>query len=80
MILLNIIGKTPAIMPVVPIAATIPTLKPAKTFNIMCPAIIFANKRTDSVIGRVRNDITSIGIIKGVSHNGTPGGKNKVKK
>lgn len=76
---LNIIGRMPAATPATP-SETIPTLNPAKTFNIMWPAIMFANKRTDKVTGRTKNDKISIGKIIGINHHGTPGGRNKLKK
>ena len=72
-------GPSPAKV-INPPVANIPTLKPAKTLSMIWPAIIFANKRTDSVIGRDKNDIISIGKISGISQAGTPGGKNKLKK
>ena len=56
------------------------TTKPAKTFSNVWPANIFANSRTDKLIGLERNEITSIGISKGNIYQGRPGITKKEKK
>lgn len=38
----------------------------------MCPASIFANNRTDKLIGRIQYDKTSIKVKIGSNHVGTP--------
>ena len=52
------------------------TIKVATTFNNTCPATILANKRTDNVTGRIKNEKNSIKNINGAIHAGTPEGKN----
>ena len=63
-------------MPKTPSAA----VKPAKTFIIVCPAIIFAKSLTDRLTGLTKYEIISIGMRRGASTIGIPGGTNKVKK
>jgi hypothetical protein len=53
--------------------------KPAITFNRVCPAIIFANSRTDKLIGRNIYETNSIGTNKKANPSDEPGGKNKEK-
>ena len=48
--------------------------KPAITFNKVCPAIMFANNRTDKLIIRDICAISSIGTINGASTKLTPAG------
>lgn len=55
-------------------------MNPAITFNNTCPATILANKRTDNVIGRIKNEKNSIKNITGAIQDGTPEGKNILKK
>ena len=55
-------------------------IKPANTFNVMCPASILANKRTERLIGRERNEITSINTTRGTSAPGIPEGTKSFKK
>ena len=55
-------------------------LKPTITFNKVCPAIIFANKRTDKLTKRKLYEINSIGIINKLNKIGHPEGINKFKK
>lgn len=45
------------------------------TFNNACPAIMFANNRTDKLIGRKRNETSSIGTSNNARTNGEPEGK-----
>ena len=45
----------------------------------MCPAIIFANKRTLKLIIREKYETYSIRINKGIMNKGTPSGKNNIK-
>lgn len=65
-------GKTPKI----PIIIT----KNAITSNITCPAIIFAAKRTDKLIGLTKYENNSRTNNNGISHHGVPDGKNILKK
>ena len=53
---------------------------PEKTFNIVWPAIIFANNLTERLIGLVKYDITSITTNSGSIKTGTPFGTKKPKK
>ena len=55
-------------------------INPANTFKSVCPAIIFANSRTDKLIGRTRYEISSIKIRRIVNGNGVPDGINNFKK
>ena len=48
------------------------TTKPPKTFNIVWPAIILANKRTDRLTGLLKYEIISIIVIRGNKIAGTP--------
>ena len=59
---------------------TIIQLNPTITFKSVCPAIIFANKRTERLTKRKLYEITSIGIISKLNSIGHPGGINKFKK
>ena len=52
---------------------------PPKTFNIVCPAIIFANNLTDKLTGLLKYEIISITVISGKSTAGTPLGTNILK-
>ena len=52
---------------------------PPKTFNIVCPAIIFANNLTDKLTGLLKYDIISITVINGNNTVGTPLGTNILK-
>ena len=52
---------------------------PIKTFNKICPLIIFANNRTDKLITVIKYDTTSIITNKGIKANGVPDGKKKPK-
>ena len=54
-------------------------IKLINTFSRICPAIIFAKRRTDNVTGRKRYDKTSMGIKIGAMYQGVPWGKNKLK-
>tara|TARA_B100001123_G_C14571839_1_gene734568 strand:- start:90 stop:440 length:351 start_codon:yes stop_codon:yes gene_type:complete len=56
------------------------TIKEAKTFSIVCPAIIFANNLKLKLIGRTKYEIISIGISIGRSAYGTPLGTKNFKK
>ena len=53
---------------------------PAKTANNVCPAIMFANNRTERLTTRITYEINSIVINNGHNANGTPDGKKKLKK
>lgn len=55
-------------------------LNPTITFNKVCPAIIFAKRRTDKLTKRKLYEINSIGINKKVNHKGHPVGINKPNK
>ena len=55
------------------------TTKPPKTFNIVWPAIMFANNLTDKLTGLLKYEIISIIVIKGKSTAGTPLGINILK-
>ena len=55
------------------------TTNPPKTFNIVCPAIMFANKRTDKLTGLLKYEIISMIVINGKSTAGTPLGTKIVK-
>ena len=50
------------------------------TLSIVCPASIFANKRTDRLTGLLKKDIISIATIMGNKKIGTPDGANIFKK
>ncbi len=65
-------GAQPASMPSV-------TIKVAKTFSIVWPAIIFANSLKLRLIGLTKYEMISIGISMGKRANGTPDGIKKVK-
>ena len=52
-------------------------VKPAKTFIIVCPAIIFAKSLTDRLTGLDKYEITSIGTSKISIAFGTPLGAKK---
>ena len=54
--------------------------KPAITFNNVCPAIMFANKRIDKLTGLKTYEITSIGTKSNANANDVPDGKNNEKK
>ena len=49
---------------------------PAKTFIIVCPAIIFAKRRTAKLRGLERYEINSIGTNSGSKNTGNPCGAN----
>ena len=53
--------------------------KPAKTFKSVWPANIFANSRTDKLIGLERYEMISIGINNGNMYHGNPGITKKLK-
>lgn len=53
---------------------------PDKIFNIACPEVMFANKRTDILIIRDKFEINSIKIINGVMAIGEPEGKKWLQK
>ena len=53
---------------------------PAKTASNVCPAIMFANNRTERLTTRITYEINSIVINNGHNANGTPDGKKKQKK
>ena len=53
---------------------------PAITFNKVCPAIIFANKRIDKLTGLKTYEITSIGTRSNANAKDVPDGKNNEKK
>jgi hypothetical protein len=55
-------------------------LNPTITFNNVCPAIIFANNRTDKLNNLKVYEINSIGINKKIIAIGVPAGKNKLNK
>ena len=55
------------------------TTKPPKTFNIVWPAIMFANNLTDKLTGLLRYEIISMIVINGKSTAGTPLGTNILK-
>lgn len=76
---LNNVGTIAANQPPAPRAMK-ETEKAAKTFKTMWPAIMFANSRTDRVMGRTKNETISKMKIKGASQIGVPGGINKLKK
>ena len=48
---------------------------PERIFNSACPAVIFANNRTDKLITRDSVETNSIRIMNGVITNGEPLGK-----
>jgi len=52
------------------------TTNPPKTFNIVCPASILANKRTDKLIGLLKKDIISMTTSNGNKKTGIPDGTN----
>ena len=52
------------------------TTNPPIIFNIMCPTVIFATKRTVKLNGLDKNEIVSIGMINGANATGIPLGKN----
>ena len=72
----NIITRSKGAQP-----ASIPsvTIKVAKTFSIVWPAIIFANSLKLRLIGLTKYEMISIGISMGKRANGTPDGIKKVK-
>ncbi len=51
------------------------TTNPPIIFNIMCPTVILATKRTVKLNGLDKNEIVSIGMIKGAKAKGIPFGK-----
>ena len=53
--------------------------KPAKTFKSVWPANIFANSRTDKLIGLERYEMISMGINNGSMYHGNPGITKKLK-
>ena len=53
---------------------------PNNTARIVCPAVILANKRTASEIGRASILTISMGTINGIIILGTPGGTRMPKK
>lgn len=58
-----------------PAHAALPNVKiiPVNDNIIMCPAVIFANKRTIKANGLAKTPTISTGIIIGNNHTGTPG-------
>ena len=54
--------------------------KVARIFNRVCPAIIFAKRRTDKATTLKTYDISSIGTSRGARAKGAPGGKKRLKK
>lgn len=58
-----------------PAHAALPNVKiiPVRDNTIICPAVMFANKRTVKANGFVKTPIISIGIIMNKSNLGTPG-------
>ena len=52
---------------------------PPNTFNIVCPAIMFANNLTDKLTGLLKYEIISIIVINGSRTTGTPLGTNMLK-
>ena len=54
--------------------------KPTIIFMSVCPAIIFANSRTDKLKSINVYEINSIGINRKIIANGVPSGKNKLNK
>ena len=61
----------------IPPDITIVQAKPNKTFNRMCPDIIFAKSRTDKLTTRITLEISSIPISQKYNANGAPAGKNR---
>lgn len=59
-----------------PLHATLPNAKmiPINAKTMICPAVMFANKRTVKANGFVKTPTISIGIIIGNKAAGTPGG------
>ena len=72
MMMLNKNGKVPKIIPR-------EIMKPATTLSNTWPATMLAKRRTESVIGRIKNEKSSIAKITGAIHIGTPLGKNMCK-
>src|SRR5262245_26391085 len=56
------------------------TTKPPNTLSVMCPASMLANRRTEWLTGRDRNEITSISTTSGRIAMGTPSGTNSLRK
>ena len=73
---LNLLSATENLMATIHQSTLRLTTKPPKTFNIVCPAIIFANNLTDKLTGLLKYEIISIIDIIGNKINGTPLGTN----
>lgn len=69
MTMLNKKGKKPKIIPS-------EIIKPATTLSKTWPATMLAKRRTERVIGRIKNEKSSIAKIIGAIQVGTPLGKN----
>ena len=71
-------GSTAPSHPAMP-KPPIMVMKPARTFSVMCPASILANRRTLCDSGRDKNDNTSMKTISGRMKIGMPLGTNSLK-
>ncbi len=71
--MLNKNGRVPKIMPR-------DKTKPATTLSRTWPATMLAKRRTESVIGLIRKEKSSMAKIAGAIHIGTPLGRNMCKK
>ena len=69
-----------AMAPIPKVAAPRLMTKPAKTFIMVCPAIILANNRMDSETGRDKYEMISITIMNGTKTLGAPWGTKELKK
>ena len=56
-----------------PPAPPSPTTKPPNTFSMVWPASMLANRRTERLIGRVKNEMISIGTSSGSRTKGASG-------
>src|SRR5215813_7521769 len=56
------------------------TTKPPNTLRVMCPASMLANRRTEWLTGRDRNEMISINTTRGRITTGTPCGTNSLRK
>ena len=65
---------------IAPPATIIDHAKPPMTFNKICPAIMFANNRTDKLMKVIVNPMTSSGTMNPTIANGVPAGRNLRKK